>query len=186
MGHKSSNSHKTRHVLIYWLPLRKGGINNFQVVCVISFIRYSTWNNWKNWYQGIYKRGKKGKVIPLQARCGPECGRGIALLFHDRGTRRGKWSAARPGRTLSPGKTRYPLYRRIGGPQGRSGWAENLVPTWIRSRTVQSSVAIPTKLPGPHLWKEAWKLNFNQPRNSKIHRTNVRLHGNLKFMQAKI
>ena len=31
----------------------------------------------------------KGKVIPLQARCGPEVGRGIALLFHDRGTRRG-------------------------------------------------------------------------------------------------
>ena len=27
----------------------------------------------------------QGKVIPLQARCGPE---GIALLFHDRGTRR--------------------------------------------------------------------------------------------------
>jgi hypothetical protein len=24
--------------------------------------------------------------------------------------------------TLSPGKTRYPLYRRLGGPQGRSGW----------------------------------------------------------------
>jgi len=28
-------------------------------------------------------------------------GRGIALLFHDRGTRRGEWSAARPGRTYS-------------------------------------------------------------------------------------
>ena len=32
---------------------------------------------------------KKGKVIPLQARCGPQGGRGIALLFHDPGTRRG-------------------------------------------------------------------------------------------------
>jgi len=31
----------------------------------------------------------KDKVIPLQARCGPEGGTGIALLFHDRGTRRG-------------------------------------------------------------------------------------------------
>jgi len=49
----------------------------------------------------------------------------------------GEWSAARPGRTLPPGKTRYPLYRRPGGPQGRSGRAENLVPTGIRSRTVQ-------------------------------------------------
>ena len=26
-------------------------------------------------------------------------GRVMALLFHDRGTRRGEWSAARPGRT---------------------------------------------------------------------------------------
>ena len=39
----------------------------------------------------------------------------------------GEWSAARPGRTLPPGKTRYPFYRRLGGPQGRSGRAENLV-----------------------------------------------------------
>ena len=49
----------------------------------------------------------------------------------------GEWSAARPGRTLPPGKTRYPFYRSMGGPQVRSGRAENLVPTGIRSRTVQ-------------------------------------------------
>ena len=49
----------------------------------------------------------------------------------------GDGSAARPGRTLPPGKTRYPLYRRLGGPQGRSRRAENLDPTGIRSRTVQ-------------------------------------------------
>jgi len=60
-------------------------------------------------------------------------GRGIALIFHDRGTRRG-WVVSS---TLPPGKTRYPLYRRLGGPQGRSRRAENLVPIGIRSRTVQ-------------------------------------------------
>ena len=49
----------------------------------------------------------------------------------------GEWSAARSGRTLPPGKTRYPFYRRLGGPQGRSGGAENLVPTGIRSRIIQ-------------------------------------------------
>jgi len=49
----------------------------------------------------------------------------------------GEWSAALPGRPLPPGKTRYPLYSRLGGSQGRSGRAENLVPTGIRSRTVQ-------------------------------------------------
>ena len=37
----------------------------------------------------------------------------------------GEWSAALPGRTLLPGKTQYPFYTRLGGPQGR---AENLVP----------------------------------------------------------
>ena len=49
----------------------------------------------------------------------------------------GEWSAARSGRTLPPGKTRYPFYRRLGGTRGRSGRAENLIPTGIRSRTVQ-------------------------------------------------
>jgi len=49
-------------------------------------------------------------------------GRGIALLFHDRGTRRGEWSPACPGHTLPLGKIWYPFYRRLGGPQDRSGW----------------------------------------------------------------
>ena len=53
----------------------------------------------------------------------------------------GEWSAARPGRTLPTGKTRYPLCRRLGGPQGQSGQAENLVPTGIRYRTVQPVVS---------------------------------------------
>ena len=53
----------------------------------------------------------------------------------------GEWSASRPGRTLPTGKNGYPFYRRLGGPQGRSGRAENLVPTGIRSRTVQPVVS---------------------------------------------
>ena len=53
----------------------------------------------------------------------------------------GEWSAARPGRTLPPWKTQYPFYRRLGGPQGRSGRAENLVRTGIRSRTAQPVVS---------------------------------------------
>ena len=53
----------------------------------------------------------------------------------------GEWSAARPGRILPPGKTRYQFYRRLSGPQGRSGRAENLVPTGIRFQTVQPVVS---------------------------------------------
>jgi len=67
----------------------------------------------------------------------------------------GEWSAARPGRTLPPGKTRYPFLQEAGlAPE--PVWTEgNLVPTGIRSWTFQpgssfgSSVAIPTELPGP-------------------------------------
>jgi len=59
-------------------------------------------------------------------------GRGIALLFNDLGTRRGcECSAARPGRTLPPGKTQYPTYRRLGGSQGRFKRVENAVPADI-------------------------------------------------------
>ena len=61
----------------------------------------------------------------------------------------GEWSAALPGRTSPTGKTRYPFYRKLGGPQGRFGRAENLVPTGIRSRTVQPVVSRYTELPGP-------------------------------------
>ena len=53
----------------------------------------------------------------------------------------GEWSAARPGRTLPPGKTRYPFCSRLCGPQDRSGGAENLAPTGIRYRTVQPVVS---------------------------------------------
>ena len=53
----------------------------------------------------------------------------------------GEWSAARPGRTLPLWKSRYALYRRMGGLQDRSGPEENLVPTEIRSRTVQPVVS---------------------------------------------
>jgi len=53
----------------------------------------------------------------------------------------GVWLTARSGCTLPPGKTRYPFYRRLGGPQGRSGWTENLVPTGILSRSVQPVVS---------------------------------------------
>ena len=48
-----------------------------------------------------------------------------------------EWSAALPDRTLPPGKTRYPVYRRLGGPQGRSGQAENFAPPGFDLRTVQ-------------------------------------------------
>ena len=89
----------------------------------------------------IYIKGKKVKQSRYRPGVTQRVGRCIALLFHDRGTRRGEWSAARPGRTLPPGKSQYPFYRRLGGPQSRSGRAENLVPTGIQTRIVQPVVS---------------------------------------------
>jgi len=48
----------------------------------------------------------------------------------------GEGSTSRPGRTLPPRKTRYPLYRRLGGPQGRSGHVRKISPP-------------PDSIPGP-------------------------------------
>ena len=46
----------------------------------------------------------------------------------------GEGSASRPGRDLLPGKTRYPLSMRLGGPQGRAGQMRKISsPTGIRS-----------------------------------------------------
>ena len=49
-----------------------------------------------------------------------------------------EWSASLPDRTLPPGKTRYPLYRRLVGPQGRSGQVWKISPPpGFNPRTVQ-------------------------------------------------
>jgi len=58
----------------------------------------------------------------------------------------GEWSAAHPGHTLPPGKTQYSLYRRLGGPLGRSGWAENLAPPGFDPQTTQPVVSRYTDL----------------------------------------
>ena len=77
--------------------------------------------------------------------------RGIALPFHDHATRRGEGSASRPGCSLLPVKTQYPLYRKLSGPQGRSGQVRKIsAPPGFDPRTYSPwPVAIPTELPGP-------------------------------------
>jgi hypothetical protein len=40
----------------------------------------------------------------------------------------GEGSASRPGRSLPPGKTPYPLYRKLGGPEGRFGQMRKIQP----------------------------------------------------------
>jgi hypothetical protein len=98
-----------------------------------------TWNICEYLHSTAYltpcNKGKKVVCSHYRPGVAQRVGRGIALHFHDRGTRTG-WvvsSTLRPHFTR-PGKTRY---RRLGGTQGQSGWVENLVPTGIQSRTIQ-------------------------------------------------
>jgi hypothetical protein len=64
--------------------------------------------------------------------------RGIALPFLDHGTRRGSGVSVTPRPLFTPAKTRYPLYRKLVGPQGRAGQARKISPPpWFDPRTVQ-------------------------------------------------
>jgi len=61
-----------------------------------------------------------GSVQALRLCTGCTAHRGsrrIALLFLDHSTRRGEGSASRPGRSLPPGKKRYPLYKKLLNPR---------------------------------------------------------------------
>ena len=50
----------------------------------------------------------------------------------------GEGSASRPGRSLLPGKTRYPFYRRLGGLQERFGEVRKILPPpGFDTRTLQ-------------------------------------------------
>jgi hypothetical protein len=61
-----------------------------------------------------------------------------STLFLTSALEGGEGSASRPGRTSPPGKTRYPLYRRLVGPQGRSGQVRKISPPpGFDPRTVQ-------------------------------------------------
>jgi hypothetical protein len=51
---------------------------------------------------------------------------------------------------LPQGKTRYPLYRRLGGLQGRSGWVQKTSSLpGVDPRTIQLLVS---RYPGPHYY----------------------------------
>ena len=121
----------------------------------------------RNWTKKCDKRGshissklhmiyiKKVKVKWSRYRPGVarRVGRGIALLFHDRGTRRGWVASSTPRPHFTPGKDPVPIVQE-------AGWAPGPVWTGGKSRPhldsipdcpSRSSVAIPTELPGPQM-----------------------------------
>ena len=93
-------------------------------------------------YGSLHPNKGKGKVYALQALAWPRGWVEVQLYSSKTAALKvGELSTARPGCTLSPGKTRYPLYRRLGGHQGRSGRAENLAPPGFDPRIAQSVVS---------------------------------------------
>ena len=48
----------------------------------------------------------------------------------------GEGTGSHSDRSLPPGKTQYPLYKRLGGPQGRSGQVRKISPTGYDPQTV--------------------------------------------------
>jgi len=80
--------------------------------------------------------------------------RGIALLFHDRGTRRRWVVSSTPRPHFTPGKDVVPIVKEVGWALGSVGAGGKSRPRRdsIPDRPACSSVAIPTELPDPRLW----------------------------------
>jgi hypothetical protein len=88
--------------------------------------------------------GIKGKVHPRTGHEGPEeewrYSSTVSLTSALDG---GGWSTPRPGRFIPGKETRFPLYVRQGGPQGRSGWVRKISPRpRFDPQTVQPEYAI--------------------------------------------
>jgi hypothetical protein len=78
----------------------------------------------------------------------------------------GEESASRPGCCLPPGKTQYPLYRRLGGPQGRPGEVRkiSLLPGFD-PRTVQPAASCYTGYATRPTITYLWTLFFKERRS---------------------
>ena len=87
--------------------------------------------------------------------------RGIALLFLDHSIRKSESSVSCPGRSLPPGKTRYPLYRRLGEPQGWSGQVRKISPPpGFNPRTIQPVASCYTDwATRPQMWGPVFHKN---------------------------
>ena len=74
-------------------------------------------------YIYIYKSKGKDKVLPITGHEGPEGEQMYSSTLPSTSALGGQRHAPA---ALPPGKTRYPLYRGLGGPQGHSGRARNI------------------------------------------------------------
>jgi hypothetical protein len=95
------------------------GVVVLSVVCCLFF-----------WMILRLKAAERYKIHPVTGHEGPESEQRQVKLysFINLVLDGGGWSSSRPCR-FTPGKgTLYPLYRRLGGPQGQSGWVQKISP----------------------------------------------------------
>jgi hypothetical protein len=103
------------------LRVRKGGV----LMCKLSLPNVSSKNTgqpsiYRNWTQAISSK-TKSKAVPLQA-MEALGGEYSSCSFTTSALDGGEWLASRPGRALPQGMDRrYPLERKLVGPQSRSG-----------------------------------------------------------------
>ena len=83
-------------------------------------------------------------------------GRGIALLFHDRGTRRGWVVNSTPRPHFTPGKDQVRILQEAGWAPGpvRTGGNSRRHRDSTPDRPARSSIPIPNELPGPRIFVE--------------------------------
>ena len=91
------------------------------------------------------------------------------------------WSTPRPG-LFTPGITRYPLYRRLGGPQGLSGRVRKISPTpGLDPRTVQlvANRYIDYAIPDHNLLmkinanRDYWRMSETETTGISVHNTKL-------------
>jgi len=102
-------------------------------------------------------------------------GRGLALLFHDRGTRRGWVDSSTPRPHFTLWKDPVPILQK-------AGWAPGSVWTGGKSRPhrdstpdrpARSSVAILAELSGPHVYVYTYRIIHKSLRDFQIRLRNI-------------
>jgi len=79
----------------------------------------------------------KGKICPKTGHEGPEGACMYSSILSLISAQDGLGGQRHASATLPPGKTRYPLYRRLGAPQGWSGRVRKISPPpWFDPKTV--------------------------------------------------
>jgi len=130
----------------------------FESLSLWDFRRHPIENGKFSIFEKVKVRVKWSRYRPGVAQ---RLGRGIALLFHDRGTRRGWVVSSTPRPHFTSGKDPVPILQE-------AGWAPG--PVWtggkylphrdsIPDRPARSSVTIPTELQGPHLKRRETNSN---------------------------